>query len=192
MKMKKAFLSLLVAVVATLTIGGIIACKNTTKLETGTLSESDSVAVASAELPRTLADAPAPKGNITTWLIAGMSEGGDPRMFIVENDKGQMTQANYIEHDEDTIYVLRLVSYEQTLDETEKLEEGGTSRDIEGNLVVDAYDHKTQAFVGRYEGQYTSSGEYDAEGELVHCGETYGGTFTYADGKKEEFSYYGD
>ena len=88
--------------------------------------------------------------------------------------------------------MLRLVSYEQTKDEKEPLEGGGYSEDIEGNLVVDAYDPATKAFLGRYKGQYSSGGEYDANDELVHCGESYAGIYTLADGSEDEFSFYGD
>ena len=115
---------------------------------------------------------------------------GGYRMFIVEGDESRFIEDHI--GTTDTLYVLRLVSYEQTSEEEEKLENGDTFVDIEGNLVVDAYDPATQAFVGRYEGNYSSGAEYDPEGEMLHCGESYGGTFTYADGKKEEFSYYGD
>lgn len=188
--MKNMTLLLLAVAIAALTIGSTTSCKDLVKSETGTLSDSDSVAAAPTELPRTLADAPTPKGNITTWLLAGMLEDGGYRMFIVEGDESRFVEDHL--GTTDTLYTLRLVSYEQTKDEKEQLEEGGTSEDIEGNLVVDAYDYKTQAFVGRYEGQYTNSGEYDAEGELLHCGESYGGILTHADGTTEEFYFYGD
>ena len=183
-------MSLLVAVVATLTIGGIIACKNTTKLETGTLSDSDSVAVASAELPRTLADAPAPKGKLSTWLPAGFMEDGSYKMFILEDDESRFVHSGIGE--DDTIYVLRLVSYEKTDSTKEKTEGGGYCEEFGGPLVVDAYDPSTKAFVGRYEGNYFCSCDYDAEGEFVHGGESYQGAFTKADGTKEEFSFFGD
>ena len=192
--MKKTFLMVLSTIVATLVLGGATSCKEIAKSVTEALSDSDSVAVASdsvpSELPRTLDNAPAPKGNITTWLVAGFNEDGGYRMFIVEGNESRFIQDNL--GTTDTIYVLRLVSYEQTKDEKEPVEGGGYSEDIEGNLVVDAYDPATKAFVGRYEGQYSSGGEYDENNELVHCGESYGGTFTKADGTKEEFSYYGD
>lgn len=192
--MKKTFLMVLSIIVATLVLGGTTSCKEIVKSVTEALSDSDSVAVASgsvsSELPRTLDNAPAPKGNITTWLVAGFNEDGGYRMFIVEGNESRFIQDNL--GTTDTIYVLRLVSYEQTKDEKEPVEGGGYSEDIEGNLVVDAYDPATKAFVGRYEGQYSSGGEYDENDELVHCGESYGGTFTKADGTKEEFSYYGD
>ena len=58
--------------------------------------------------------------------------------------------------------------------------------------MVDAYDPATKAFVGRYEGKYSSGAEYDEDDEILHCGESYSGTFTKVDGKKEEFSYFGD
>lgn len=192
--MKKTFLMVLSTIVATLVLGGTTSCKEMAKSVTEALSDSDSVAVASdsvsSELPRTLDNAPAPKGNITTWLVAGFNEDGGYRMFIVEGNESRFIQDNL--GTTDTIYVLRLVSYEQTKDEKAPVEGGGYSEDIEGNLVVDAYDPATKAFVGRYEGQYSSGGEYDENDELVHCGESYGGTFTRADGTKEEFSYYGD
>lgn len=192
--MKKTFLMVLSTIVATLVLGGATSCKEIAKSVTEALSDSDSVAVASdsvpSELPRTLDNAPAPKGNITTWLVAGFNEDGGYRMFIVEGNESRFIQDNL--GTTDTIYVLRLVSYEQTKDEKAPVEGGGYSEDIEGNLVVDAYDPATKAFVGRYEGQYSSGGEYDENDELVHCGESYGGTFTRADGTKEEFSYYGD
>ena len=59
-------------------------------------------------------------------------------------------------------------------------------------LVVDAYDPATKEFVGRYDGSYSGGSEYDQSGEFLHGGESYSGTFTKADGTKEEFSYYGD
>ena len=86
--MKKIFLPLFVVAIAVLVICGTTSCKNVAKLGVGSSSDSDSVAVASesvsSELPRTLDNAPAPKGNITTWLVAGFNEDGYARMFIVE------------------------------------------------------------------------------------------------------------
>ena len=196
--MKKNFFVLVVVAAAIFTIGSsMMSCKDVAKSITGIMSDSDSVAVASdsvvtdpAALPRTLADAPAPKGKINTMLPAGFLEDGGYKMFILEGDEGQFIQDNI--GTTDTIYILRLVSYKQTKDESESLEDGGTSTEIGGNLIADAYDPATKAFVGRYEGQYNSSGEYDKSGELLHCGECYAGTFSKADGTKEEFSYFGD
>lgn len=185
--MKKAFLMLVASAVAVLMFSGMTACKEVAKSVNGTSSDSDSVA---QELPRTLDNAPKPEGNVTTWLVAGFLEDGGYKMFIVDGDESRFVQDNL--GDTDTIYVLRLVSYKQTKEENEALEDGGTFKEIEGDMVVDAYDPATKAFAGRYEGQYTSGGEYDKSGELLHCGETYAGTFTKADGEKEEFSYYGD
>ena len=173
--MKKGFLMLVAAVVAGVMLSGMTACKEVAKSLVSISSDSDSVA---QELPRTLDNAPKPEGNITY------------KMFIVDGDESRFVQDNI--GDTDTIYVLRLVSYKQTKEENEALEDGGTFKEIEGDMVVDAYDPATKAFVGRYEGQYTSGGEYDKSGELLHCGETYTGVFTKADGEKEEFSYYGD
>lgn len=197
MNMKKTFLMLVVVAVAIFTISGMISCKEVAKSVIDAVSDSDSVAVASdsvaqepSALPRTLADAPAPKGKITTWLPAGFLEDGGYKMFILEGDESRFIQDNI--GSTDTIYILRLVSYKQTKDEKEKLENGGSSEDIEGDLVVDAYDPATKAFVGRFEGTYSSGAEYDENDEILHCGESYAGTFTKVDGKKEEFSYFGD
>lgn len=194
MNMKKIFLPLFVVAIAVLVICGTTSCKNVAKLGGGSSSDSDSVAVASesvsSELPRTLDNAPAPKGNITTWLVAGFNEDGYARMFIVEGDESRFVQDNL--GTTDTIYVLRLVSYEQTEDEKEQTEDGGTYESFGGPLVVDAYDPATKEFVGRYDGSYSGGSEYDQSGEFLHGGESYSGTFTKADGTKEEFSYYGD
>ena len=196
--MKKNFFVLVVVAAAIFTIGSsMMSCKDVAKSITGIMSDSDSVAAASdsvatdpAALPRTLADAPAPKGMINTMLPAGFLEDGGYKMFILEGDESRFIQDNI--GTTDTIYILRLVCYEQTKEETEKLENGDTSEDIEGKLVVDAYDPATKAFVGRFEGTYSSGAEYDENDELLHCGECYAGTFTKADGTKEEFSYFGD
>ena len=187
---------LMAVAVATFVLGSTTACKEIAKLS-DVLSDSDSVAVtadsgtvASSALPRTLADAPQPQGDIITWLPAGYLEDGGYKMFILEGDESRFIQDNI--GTTDTIYILRLVSYKQTKDENEPLEDGGISKEVAGDLVVDAYDPATKAFVGRYEGQYISDGEYDKSGELLHCGEAYAGTFTKTDGTKEEFSYFGD
>lgn len=198
MNMKKTFLPLLLAAFAALTMMGIASCGNFTKTMTDILSDSDSVVsvsdtaseVVSAALPRTLADAPAPQGNIITWLVAGFTESGGSRMFIVDGDESRFIQDNI--GTTDTIYVLRLVSYKVTTNEEEPSEGGGKYVESGGDLVVDAYDPATKEFVGRYQGEYSSGSEYDEEDELLHCGESYGGTFTKADGKTEEFSFYGD
>lgn len=196
--MKKNFLMLVVVAAAIFTIGSsMMSCKDVAKSITGIMSDSDSVAAASdsvvadpAALPRTLADAPAPQGKITTWLPAGYLEDGGYKMFILEGDESRFIQDNI--GSIDTIYILRLVSYKQTKDGKEKLENGDSFEEIEGNLVVDAYDPATKAFVGRYEGSYSSGAEYDENDDILHCGESYAGTFTKVDGKKEEFSYFGD
>ena len=196
--MKKNLLMLVVVATAIFTIGcSMMSCKDVAKSITGIVSDSDSVAAAAdsvaadpAALPRTLADAPAPKGSISTMLPAGYLEDGGYKMFILDGDESRFIQDNI--GTTDTIYILRLVSYEQTKDEKEKLENGGTSEDIEGKLVADAYDPATKAFVGRFEGAYFSGAEYDENDEILHCGESYAGTFTKADGTKEEFSYFGD
>ena len=197
-KMKKTFSLLLSAAFTALTLWGTSSCHFSTSKMNDERSDSDSVTavpdtasvVILPALPRTLADAPAPKGNIITWLVAGYNGDGGYKMFIVEGDDSRFIQDNL--GTTDTLYVLRLVSYEQTKDEKEPSEGGGTYEEIEGNLVVDAYHPTTKDFVGRYEGQYSSGGEYDDQGELLHCGESYSGFFTKADGTKEEFSYYGD
>ena len=185
--MKKGFLLLMVVAVATFVLGSTTACKDVAKSLVSVSSDSDSVA---QELPRTLDNAPQPEGNLTTWLPAGFLEDGGYKMFILDGDESRFIQDNI--GTTDTIYILRLVSYKQTTEENETLEDGGTLKEIGGNLVVDAYDPATKAFVGRYEGQYNSDGEYDKSGELLHCGESYAGTFTKTDGTKEEFSYFGD
>ena len=197
MNMKKSFLMLVMTAVASFTISGMISCKEMAKSVIDAVSDSDSVAAASdsvtqesSALPRTLDEAPAPKGKISTMLPAGYLEDGGYKMFILEGDESRFIQDNI--GTTDTIYILRLVSYKQTKDEKEKLENGGSSEDIEGDLVVDAYDPATKAFVGRYEGEYSSGAEYDENDEILHCGESYSGTFTKVDGKKEEFSYFGD
>jgi len=197
MNMKKSFLMLVMTAVASFTISGMISCKEMAKSVIDAVSDSDSVAAASdsvtqesSALPRTLDEAPAPKGKISTMLPAGYLEDGGYKMFILEGDESRFIQDNI--GTTDTIYILRLVSYKQTKDEKEKLENGGSSEDIEGDLVVDAYDPTTKAFVGRFEGTYSSGAEYDETDEILHCGESYAGTFTKADGTKEEFSYFGD
>ena len=197
MNMKKTFLMLVMTAVASFTISGMISCKEMAKSVIDAVSDSDSVAAASdsvtqefAALPRTLDEAPAPKGKISTMLPAGYLEDGGYKMFILEGDESRFIQDNI--GTTDTIYILRLVSYKQTKDEKEKLENGGSSEDIEGELIVDAYDPATKAFVGRFEGTYSSGAEYDENDEILHCGESYAGTFTKADGTKEEFSYFGD
>ena len=192
--MKKTFLMVFSTIIATLVLGGTTSCKDIAKSMAGALSDSDSVAVASesvsSELPRTLDNAPAPKGNITTWLVAGFNEDGYARMFIIEGDESRFVQDNL--GTTDTIYVLRLVSYKQTEEEKEQTEDGGTYESFGDPLVVDAYDPATKEFVGRYDGSYSGESEYDQSGEFLHGGESYSGTFTKADGTKEEFSYYGD
>lgn len=198
MKMKKFLLTSLVVATAALILSGTTSCKDSTKSVAVTPSDSDTLAVGStpssssvsSSLPRTLVDAPAPKGKIVTWLTAGYTEDGYPRMFIVEEREGRLVLDNL--ESTDTIYLLRLVSYQQTEDEKENTEEGGTFESFGGPLVVDAYNPKTQEFVGRYEGSYEGGCEYDASGELLHGGESYSGTFTRANGKTEDFSYYGD
>ena len=195
--MKKSFLMLVMTAVASFTISGMISCKEMAKSVIDAVSDSDSVAAASdsvtqesSALPRTLDEAPAPKGKISTMLPAGYLEDGGYKMFILEGDESRFIQDNI--GTTDTIYILRLVSYKQTKDEKEKLENGGSSEDIEGELIVDAYDPVMKAFVGRFEGTYSSGAEYDETDEILHCGESYAGTFTKADGTKEDFSYFGD
>ena len=140
--MKKAFLMLVASAVAVLMLSGMTACKEVAKSVNGTSSDSDSVA---QELPRTLDNALKPEGNVTTWLVAGFLEDGGYKMFIVDGDESRFVQDNI--GDTDTIYVLRLVSYKQTKEENEALEDGGTFKEIEGDMVVDAYDPATKAFV---------------------------------------------
>ena len=190
-------MSLVVAFV-TFILGSTTSCKEIAKIQKDALSDSDSVAVTadsvsvpvSSELPRTLDDAPAAKGKLSTWLPAGFMEDGSYKMFILEGDESRLIHDKIGE--EDTIYVLRLVSYEQVDSTKEKYENGGYGEEFSGPLVVDAYDPATKAFAGRYEGNYVCSCDYDADGELLHGGEAYGGTFTKADGTKEEFSFFGD
>ncbi len=189
---------LLVVAFVTLILGSTTSCKEIAKIQKDALSDSDSVAVTadsvsvpvSSELPRTLDDAPAAKGKLSTWLPAGFMEDGSYKMFILEGDESRLIHDKIGE--EDTIYVLRLVSYEQVDSAKEKYENGGYGEEFGGPLVVDAYDPATKAFAGRYEGNYICSCEYDADGEFLHGGEAYGGTFTKADGTKEEFSFFGD
>lgn len=196
--MKKSFLMLLAATSVTMILGGTTSCKEIAKIQTEALNDSDSVAVnadsvsvhVSSELPSTLDNAPAPKGKLSTWLPAGFMEDGSYKMFILEGDESRFVHSGIGE--DDTIYVLRLVSYEKTDSTKEKTEGGGYCEEFGGPLVVDAYDPSTKAFVGRYEGNYFCSCDYDAEGELVHGGESYQGAFTKADGTKEEFSFFGD
>lgn len=189
---------LLAATCATLILGGTTSCKEIAKIQTATLSDSDSVAVTadsvsvsvSSELPRTLDEAPAPKGKLSTWLPAGFMEDGSYKMFIIEGDESRFVHSDTGE--DNLIYILRLVSYEQTDSTKEKAEDGSYCEEFGGPLFVDAYDPSTKAFVGRYEGRYFCSCDYDKDGEFVHGGESYQGTFTKADGTKEEFSYFGD
>ncbi len=196
--MKKTFLMSLVVAFVTFILGSTTSCKEIAKIQKDALSDSDSVAVTadsvsvpvSSELPRTLDDAPAAKGKLSTWLPAGFMEDGSYKMFILEGDESRFIHDKIGE--EDTIYVLRLVSYEQVDSTKEKYENGGYGEEFSGPLVVDAYDPATKAFAGRYEGNYVCSCDYDADGELLHGGEAYGGTFTKADGTKEEFSFFGD
>ena len=196
--MKKSFLMLFAATSVTMILGGTTSCKEIAKFQTDGLSDSDSVAVkadsvsvpVSSELPSTLDNAPAPKGKLSTWLPAGFMEDGSYKMFILEDDESRFVHSGIGE--DDTIYVLRLVSYEKTDSTKEKTEGGGYCEEFGGPLVVDAYDPSTKAFVGRYEGNYFCSCDYDAEGEFVHGGESYQGAFTKVDGTKEEFSFFGD
>ena len=205
--MKKVFLTLMVVAVATFVLGSTTACREFAKLS-AVLSDSDSVAVtadsgavASSALPRTLADAPAPDGGLITWLPAGYLEDGGYKMFIIDGDESRFIQDNLGETD--TIYVLRLVSFNRVAfeegDEEEAnehqenaSEEGSYIQSYNGPLVVDAYDPATKNFVGRFEGTYFCECEYTPDGDVMHCGESYAGTFTKTDGTKEEFSYFGD
>lgn len=189
---------LLAATCATLILGGTTSCKEIAKIQTATLSDSDSVAAVATdvtadvatELPSTLDNAPAPKGKLSTWLPAGFLEDGSYNMFILEGDESRFVHSGIGE--DDIIYILRLVRYEQEDSNKEKAEDGSYCEEFGGPLVVDAYDPSTKAFVGRYEGRYFCSSDYDKDGEFVHGGESYQGTFTKADGTKEEFSYFGD
>lgn len=198
MNKKNFFLLLLVAVFVTLTGMGSISCKNVPSVRTDVLSDSDSVA---AGFPKTLADAPDPDGGVITWLVAGYLEDGGYRMFILDGDESRFIQDNLGETD--TIYVLRIVSFNRVAFEEGDEEEASASKEdasedgsyiqsYNGPLVVDAYDPVTKDFVGRYEGTYFSECEYTPDGDVMHCGESYAGTFTKTDGTKEEFSYFGD
>lgn len=201
MNKKKTFLPLLMAAFAVLMVWGTTACKNVPGVLTDVASDSDSVAASTTAFPKTLADAPEPDGGLITWLVAGFLEDGGYKMFIVDGDESRFIQDNL--GDTDTLYVLRLVSFnrvafeegdEDEVDETTKdaPEDGGHTESVNGPLVVDAYDPVTKEFVGRYDGTYFSDCEYDENGEVLNCGESYSGTFTKADGTKEEFSFYGD
>lgn len=201
MNKKKTFLPLLMAAFVVLMVWGTTACKNVPGVLTDVASDSDSVAASTTAFPKTLADAPEPDGGLITWLVAGFLEDGGYKMFIVDGDESRFIQDNLGETD--TIYVLRIVSFnrvafeegdEDEVDETTKdaPEDGGHTKSVNGPLVVDAYDPVTKEFVGRYDGTYFSDCEYDENGEVLNCGESYSGTFTKADGTKEEFSYYGD
>ncbi|MBO4431387.1 MAG: hypothetical protein J5790_08625 [Bacteroidaceae bacterium] len=196
--MKKGFLLLMVVAVATFVLGSTTACKEVAKSLVSVSSDSDSVA---RELPRTLDNAPQPEGNITTWLPAGFLEDGGYKMFILDGDESRFIQDNLGETD--TIYVLRLVSFnrvgfeegdeEEANEHNENAtEEGSYIQSYNGPLVVDAYDPATKNFVGRFEGTYFCECEYTPDGDVMHCGESYAGTFTKTDGTKEEFSYFGD
>lgn len=201
MNKKKTFLPLLMAAFAVLMVWGTTACKNVPGVLTDVASDSDSVAASTTAFPKTLADAPEADGGLITWLVAGFLEDGGYKMFIVDGDESRFIQDNL--GDTDTLYVLRLVSFnrvafeegdEDEVDETTKdaPEDGGHTESVNGPLVVDAYDPVTKEFVGRYDGTYFSDCEYDENGEVLNCGESYSGTFTKADGTKEEFSFYGD
>lgn len=201
MNKKKTFLPLLMAAFVVLMVWGTTACKNVPGVLTDVASDSDSVAASTTAFPKTLADAPEPDGGLITWLVAGFLEDGGYKMFIVDGDESRFIQDNL--GDTDTLYVLRLVSFnrvafeegdEDEVDETTKdaPEDGGHTESVNGPLVVDAYDPVTKEFVGRYDGTYFSDCEYDENGEVLNCGESYSGTFTKADGTKEEFSFYGD
>jgi hypothetical protein len=201
MNKKKTFLPLLMAAFVVLMVWGTTACKNVPGVLTDVASDSDSVAASTTAFPKTLADAPEADGGLITWLVAGFLEDGGYKMFIVDGDESRFIQDNL--GDTDTLYVLRLVSFnrvafeegdEDEVDETTKdaPEDGGHTESVNGPLVVDAYDPVTKEFVGRYDGTYFSDCEYDENGEVLNCGESYSGTFTKADGTKEEFSFYGD
>lgn len=198
MNEKKPFLMLLVATFVTLILGSTTSCKEIAKIQKDALSDSDSVAVTadsvsvpvSSELPRSLDNAPEPKGKLSTWLPAGFMEDGSYKIFILEDDESRFIHDKIGE--EDTIYILRLVSYEKVDSTKEDMEEGGYFEEFGGPLVVDAYNPATKAFVGRYEGNYVCSCEYNADGDFMHGGEAYGGIFTKADGTKEDFSFFGD
>ena len=203
MNKKKTLLPLLIAAFAVLMVWGTTACKNVPGVMTDVPSDSDSVAAATTEFPKTLADAPEPDGGLITWLVAGFLEDGRYKMFIVDGNEGRFIQDNLGETD--TIYVLRVVSFnrvafeegdedEDEVDESteDTSENSGHTESVNGPLVVDAYNPVTKEFVGRYDGTYFSDCEYDENGEVLNCGESYAGTFTKADGTKEEFSFYGD
>lgn len=201
MNRKKTFLPLLIAAVATLMFWGTTACKNVPGVMTDVPSDSDSVAAATTAFPKTLADAPEPDGGLITWLVAGFLEDGGYKMFIVDGDESRFIQDNLGETD--TIYVLRFVSFNRVAfeegdeDEADEAiedasEDGGHTESVNGPLVVDAYDPVTKEFVGRYDGTYFSDCEYDENGEVLNCGESFSGTFKKADGTEEEFSFYGD
>ena len=149
----------------------------------------DEVDPTEAPLPATLADAPRPKGQINFMLPAGFLPNGGYRMFAVEGTEGKLTEED---RGSKVLYLLRLVLYEETAREEEPTGDGGRSLSTEGRLVVDAYNPTTKAFVARYEGSYSTVADFDAEGEFEHGGESYDGTRTDANGKKEDFSFFGD
>ena len=131
-----------------------------------------------------LDEAPQSKGTLLTYLVAGYNGDGWASMFIVDGKDSRLTQTT--DGEEEIIYILRLVSYEETFrNKTEDDEDYG------GPLVVNAYDPKSHACVGQYKGEYSCGCAYE-HGEVVNCGESFSGTFTRLDGKTEEFSFYGD
>ena len=188
--MKKTLFVLLSAALTATILCGHTSCKNPVKVADSVVVDSDTAAAPADTLPATLADAPAPKGKLSTWLVAGFDEDGYSSMFIVDGDESRLTQDR--EGGSDTLQILRLVSYVQTEDKEEPSEEGGTFHSFGGRLTVDAFDPKTRLFLGRYRGSYDGGCEYDAEGELLHGGESYSGTFTAADGTRTKFSFHGD
>lgn len=203
---RKMFLMLVAALGLLIGMGGS-SCKNETKSEAAAEAETAKVDVvdenvdepaatdgdsAGAEEPAatddepemTLANAPQPSGRLTTWLVAGVAPSGFCRMFIVEGDESRMVEQSA--GDEKLIYVLRLVSYKET-----KHQKNADEEEFEGSLVVNAYDPKSERYVGQYKGEYYCGCSYE-NGEMVHCGESFAGKFTRANGKVEEFNFYGD
>ncbi len=200
MELRKVFLMFFAA--GSLLLGaGLNSCANNAKTdkaetESGTKDEvkADSVETETLESVNTedptevkahsLDEAPTPVGELTTWLVANYNEDGWPTMFILEGKEGRLAKQS-ADEDEDAL-LLRLVSYKETFRTKDEENE-----DFGGPLVVNAYDSKTKQFVGQYKGEYSCGCVYE-HGEVVNCGESFGGTFTRVNGKTEEFSFYGD
>ena len=136
-------------------------------------------------LPRTLENAPVLKCDFTAWIPAG--ECGS---FVLEGEDSRYVWEGEQEINE--IYILRFVRFEETVSEAEQLADGGVRETLCGRLVVDAYDPDTHVFAARYEGEYRTIANYDADGEFSKTDESYSGTCTKADGTKEDFNFSAD